>query len=74
MGSTAMHCAQYLFPRALRDSNAKSAASSMPKATRSDSTRLIPRTGHSLHFGLSAPPRASQASIPGVARETHDVL
>ena len=27
-------------------------------------------TGHSLHFGLSAPPTASQASVPGVAIET----
>jgi len=55
-------------------SNAKSAASSMPKATRSDSARLIHRTCHSLHFGLRAPPTASQASVPGVAREAHDVL
>jgi len=28
---------------------------------------------HSLHFGLSAPPTASQASVPGVAQETHDM-
>jgi hypothetical protein len=53
----------------LTGSNAKSAAGGMPKATRSDRTRLIPRTGHSLHFGLSAPPAASQASVPGVASE-----
>jgi hypothetical protein len=51
-------------------SNAKSAASRMPKATRSDRTRLIARDGHSLHFGLNAPPTASQASVPGVAIET----
>src|SRR6266852_8574633 len=44
----------------LLGSNAKSAASSRPKATRLDTTRLLPRTGHSLHFGLSAPPTASQ--------------
>src|SRR5258705_6062983 len=36
--------------------------------------QLLTRTGHSLHFGLSAPPTASQASVPGVVRETHDVL
>jgi hypothetical protein len=42
----------------------------MSKATRSDRTRLIARDGHSLHFGLSAPPTASQASVPGVAIET----
>ncbi len=30
--------------------------------------------GHSLHCGLSAPPTASQASFPGVARETHGML
>jgi hypothetical protein len=47
--------------------NAKSSAGSMPKATRSDRTRLIARDGHSLHFGLSAPPAASQASVPAVA-------
>jgi hypothetical protein len=34
-------------------SNAKSAAGSMPKATRSGRTRLIACNGHSLHFGLS---------------------
>jgi hypothetical protein len=38
----------------------------MPKATRTDRTRLIVRYGHSLHFGLSAPPTASQASDHGV--------
>ncbi len=42
----------------------------MAKATRWDSTRLIPRAGSSLHFGLSAPPPAPQASVPGVASET----
>ena len=41
----------------------------MPKATRSDRTRLIARDGHSLHFGLSVPPTASHASVPGVAIE-----
>ncbi|SRR6266851_1928451 len=51
-------------------SNAKSAGGSMPKATRSGRTRLIACDGHSLHFGLSAPPTASQASVPGVAIET----
>jgi len=45
----------------------------MPKATRSDRTRLIARDSHSLHFGLSALP-ASQASVPGVDKETHDML
>jgi len=30
--------------------------------------------GHSLHCGLSAPPTASQASVPGVARERHIML
>lgn len=30
--------------------------------------------GHLLHCGLSAPPTASQASVPGVARETQDML
>lgn len=30
--------------------------------------------GHSLHFGLSAPPAASQASVPGVASETRNML
>ena len=30
--------------------------------------------GHSLHFGLSAPPTASQAFVPGVATETQDML
>jgi hypothetical protein len=54
--------------------NAKSAATSVPKATRSGSTRLVPRTHHSLHLDLSAPPTASQPSVPGVVRETHDVL
>jgi hypothetical protein len=29
---------------------------------------------HSLHFGLNAPPAASQASVPGVARETKGML
>ncbi len=43
----------------------------MPKATRSGRrSRLIARDGHSLRFGLSAPPTASQASVPGVAIET----
>jgi len=42
----------------------------MPKPTRSDRTRLITRDGHSIHSGLSAPPTASQASVPGVAIET----
>ena len=51
-------------------SNAKRAAGSMPKATRSGRTRLIARDGHSLHFGLRAPPTASQASVPGVVIET----
>jgi hypothetical protein len=37
-------------------------------------TLLLSCPGHSLHFGLSAPPTASQASAPGVARETHDVF
>jgi hypothetical protein len=37
----------------------------MPKATRSGRTRLIARDGHSFHFALSAPPTASQASVPG---------
>jgi hypothetical protein len=50
-------------------SNAKSAAGSMPKATRSDKTCLIARDSHFLHFGLSAPPTASQASVPRVASE-----
>jgi hypothetical protein len=36
--------------------------------------RLIPRDGHYLHFGLSAPPTASQAFVPGVARERQDML
>jgi len=31
-------------------------------------------TGHSLHFGLNAPPAAAQASVPGVAWETPDML
>jgi len=39
----------------------------MPKATRSDRTRLIARDGHSLHFGLSAPPTESQAFVWGKA-------
>src|SRR6267154_6543242 len=30
--------------------------------------------GRSLHFGLSAPPTASQAFVPGVATETSHVL
>jgi hypothetical protein len=30
--------------------------------------------GHSLQFGLSASPTASQASVPRVARQTHDML
>ena len=34
------------------------------------SGRLIARDGHSLHFGLSAAPTASQASVPGVVIET----
>lgn len=51
-------------------SNAKSAAGRMPKATRSDRTCLIARDGHSLHFGLSAPPTASQASEGRTARRT----
>jgi hypothetical protein len=51
-------------------SNAKSAAGSMPKATRSGRTCLIACDGHSLHFGLSAPPTAAQASVLGVAIET----
>jgi len=42
----------------------------MPKATRSDRTRLIACDGHSLHYGLSAPPTAPQASVPAVAIET----
>jgi hypothetical protein len=37
----------------------------MPKATRSGGTRPMACAGHSLHFGLSAPPTASQASVPG---------
>src|SRR6266436_3664027 len=48
------------------------ASQAKPPATRSDNTRLIPHSGHSLHSGLSAPPTASQASVPGVVRETHD--
>src|SRR5260370_24152592 len=55
-------------------SNAKSAGGSMPKATRSGRTRLIACDGHSLHFGLSAPPTASQASVPGVLRRALHVL
>jgi hypothetical protein len=31
-------------------------------------------SGRSLHSVLSAPPTASQASVPGAARETHDML
>ncbi len=31
--------------------------------------RLLYCFGHSLHYGLSAPPTALQASVPGVARE-----
>jgi len=42
----------------------------MPKVTRSDRPRPIPRAGHFLYFGLSAPPTASQAFAPGVAIET----
>ncbi len=42
----------------------------MPKATRSRRTRLIASDDHSLHFGLSAPPTASQDSVSGVAIET----
>src|SRR5579859_7934323 len=42
----------------------------MPKATISDRTRLMARDGHSLHFGQSAPPTASQASVPRVVIET----
>ena len=30
--------------------------------------------GHSLHYGLSAPPTASQSSVPGVAGETQTML
>jgi len=30
--------------------------------------------GNSLHCGLNAPPMASQASVPGVASETHNML
>ena len=30
--------------------------------------------GRSLHYGLSAPPKASQAFVPGVAMETPHVL
>jgi hypothetical protein len=36
--------------------------------------RLIARDRHSLHFGLSAPPTASQASVPGVVIETRAML
>jgi len=34
----------------------------------------LPETGTSLHSGLSAPPPAAQASVPGVAREPHDMI
>jgi len=30
--------------------------------------------GRSLHYGLRAPPTASQAFVPGVAREIHTML
>ena len=30
--------------------------------------------GHSLHCGLSAPPTASEAFVPGVVRETHGMF
>lgn len=40
----------------------------MPKA-RSCSTRLVARDDYSLHCGLSVPPAAAQASVPGVASE-----
>jgi hypothetical protein len=52
-------------------SNAKSAAGSMPKATHSDRTRLIARDGHSLDFGLSQPPTASQVSVGLRSRSGH---
>jgi hypothetical protein len=54
----------------MREQGESKSAGSMPKATRSGRTRLIARDGHSLHFGLSAPPTASQASVPGVVIET----
>ena len=39
-------------------------------------TRLAedPAAGHFLHCGLIAPPTASQAFVPGVARQTLDML
>src|SRR5579859_909510 len=40
------------------------------RATRRTKLARYSPTGHSLHFGLSAPPTASQASVPGVAIET----
>jgi hypothetical protein len=36
--------------------------------------RLLYFFGHSLHYGLSAPPTASQSSVPGVAGETQTML
>jgi len=36
--------------------------------------RLLYCFGHSLHYGLSAPPTASQSSVPGVAGETQTML
>ena len=36
--------------------------------------RLLYFSGHSLHYGLSAPPTASQSSVPGVAGETQTML
>ena len=36
--------------------------------------RLLYCFGHSLHYGLSAPPTALQSSVPGVAGETQTML
>jgi hypothetical protein len=44
--------------------------------TVSGNTEVTKRTiaGNSLHCGLNAPPMASQASVLGVASETHNML
>ena len=52
----------------------QTAAAPVFAGSRSDETDAKADAGHSLHFGLSAPPSASQAFDPGVAKETHDML
>ena len=55
-------------------SNANGRRCGMPEHAAETSLAEKPAPGHSLHSGLGAPPTASQAFVPGVASETHDML